>query len=121
MPHLHFAVTRALSTIEDYALAPAKSHKPLSTRQQEILYWMHERKTNWEIAKILELSELNVKYHVEQIFLKLGPRSRAHAIAKAHEFGPVAAAANLIHATSHSPRGECTLHVEAGKRSNFLL
>jgi transcriptional regulator EpsA len=87
VPHLHFALTRALTTIEDYVGAPAKAHKPLSPRQQEILGWMQERKTNWEIAKILELSELNVKYHIEQIFLKLDVRSRAHAIAKARDLG----------------------------------
>ncbi len=87
VPHLHFALTRALPTIEDYAHAPAKVCKPLSTRQREILYWIQERKTNWEIATILELSELNVKYHVEQIFLKLDVRNRAHAIAKARDLG----------------------------------
>jgi transcriptional regulator EpsA len=87
VPHLHSALTRALPTIEDYAGAPAKACKPLSTRQRQILYWMHERKTNWEIATILELSELNVKYHIEQIFTKLDVRNRAHAVAKARDLG----------------------------------
>jgi transcriptional regulator EpsA len=87
VPHLHFALTRALNTIEEYHGELVKERKPLSPRQKEILYWMQERKTNWEIAKILDLSELNVKYHVEQIFLKLDVRNRAHAISKAHELG----------------------------------
>jgi LuxR family transcriptional regulator, quorum-sensing system regulator CviR len=87
VPHLHFTLTRIMPTIEDYEKAPAKVHKPLSERQREILYWMHERKTNWEIATILELSELNVKYHIEQIFAKLDVRNRAHAVAKAHQLG----------------------------------
>jgi transcriptional regulator EpsA len=87
VPHLHFALTRALTTIEEYQGELTKARKPLSERQREILYWMQERKTNWEIAKILELTELNVKYHVEQIFLKLDVRNRAHAIVKARDLG----------------------------------
>jgi transcriptional regulator EpsA len=87
VPHLHHALIRALPTIDDYSGAPAKALKPLSKRQRDILYWMHERKTNWEIAKILDLSELNVKYHIEQIFAKMDVRNRAHAIAKARELG----------------------------------
>jgi len=48
---------------------------------------MHEGKTNWEIATILELTEVNVKYHIDQIFAKLDVRSRVHAVAKAYELG----------------------------------
>lgn len=85
-PHLHLALTRAIANIEDFHnLISKTTKKPLSERQQDILYWLHEGKTNWEIAKILNLSELNVKYHIDQIFLKLDVRSRVHAVAKAHE------------------------------------
>jgi transcriptional regulator EpsA len=87
VPHLHFALTRALTTIEEYHGELTPMRKPLSERQREILYWMHERKTNWEIATILELSEINVKYHVEQIFHKLDVRNRAHALVKARDLG----------------------------------
>ena len=81
-PHLHFALARVLTTVEEYQGALCKSKKALSVRQREILHWLHEGKTNWEIARILELSELNVKYHIDQIFLKLDVRSRAQAVAK---------------------------------------
>lgn len=85
-PHLHLALVRALTTVEEYPDLPSKTaKKPLSERQQDILYWLHEGKTNWEIAKILELTELNVKYHIDQIFTKLDVRSRVHAVAKGHE------------------------------------
>ena len=84
-PHLHFALARVLGTLEDYQgnLSPCK--KALSERQREILHWLHEGKTNWEIAKILNLSELNVKYHIDQIFQKLEVRSRAQAVAKGRD------------------------------------
>jgi transcriptional regulator EpsA len=84
-PHLHFALARVLTMVEDYQGALGKSRKSLSERQREILHWMHEGKTNWEIAQILSLSELNVKYHINQIFLKLEVRSRAQAVAKGRD------------------------------------
>lgn len=81
-PHLHFALARVMSTVDDYQGALGRHKKALSERQREILHWLQGGKTNWEIAKILELSELNVKYHIDQIFQKLAVRSRAHAAAK---------------------------------------
>lgn len=88
-PHLHLALARAIANVQEYQAFVGKTGKPLSERQSEILYWMHEGKTNWEIAKILNLTELNVKYHVDQIFSKLDVRSRVNAVAKAHELGLV--------------------------------
>ncbi|HCY61556.1 MAG TPA: hypothetical protein DHV59_01670 [Oxalobacteraceae bacterium] len=90
-PHLHLALARAIADVQEYQAFIGKTGKPLSERQSEILYWMHEGKTNWEIAKILSLTELNVKYHIDQIFSKLGVRSRVNAVAKAHELGLVKA------------------------------
>lgn len=84
-PHLHFALARVLTMVEEYQGALGKRRKSLSERQREILHWMHEGKTNWEIAQILSLSELNVKYHINQIFLKLEVRSRAQAVAKGRD------------------------------------
>jgi transcriptional regulator EpsA len=87
VPHLHHALMRVLTTLEESPKKLGSTKKPLSQRQREILYWMHERKTNWEIAIILAMTELNVKYHVEQIFIKLDVRNRAHAIDKARDLG----------------------------------
>lgn len=84
-PHLHFALARVLATVDDYQGSLGKSKKALSERQRDILHWLEAGKTNWEIAKILDLSELNVKYHIDQIFLKLEVRSRAHAVARARD------------------------------------
>jgi transcriptional regulator EpsA len=86
-PHLHLALARAQSTIDEFDSGLAKTRKLLSPRQREIIHWLHEGKTNWEIAKILNLSEPNVKYHIDQIFLKLEVRTRAHAVAKALDLG----------------------------------
>lgn len=87
VPHLHLAFVRARHTIADYHGTPLQARKRLSQRQREILYWLQQGKTNWEIAKILEQSELNIKYHIDQIFLKLEVRNRAHAVARGRDLG----------------------------------
>ncbi|MFZ6777636.1 response regulator transcription factor [Undibacterium sp. Ji83W] len=86
-PHLHLALAHALTSVEEFPIKPGISNKTLSERQREILHWLHEGKTNWEIATILKLTEVNVKYHIDQIFAKLDVRSRVHAVAKAYELG----------------------------------
>lgn len=54
----------------------------LTSRQKEVLLWMCEGKTNWEISRILGTTQDTVKYHAGQIFLRLNVFSRAQAVAK---------------------------------------
>lgn len=59
--------------------SPAKSQSSPASytkREIEILDWVLEGKTNWEIAQILECSHRTIKTHVERIFLKAGVNSR---------------------------------------------
>jgi transcriptional regulator EpsA len=81
-PHLHLALVRALTTVQEFSKL-ATPHEALSDRQKQIIRWINEGKTNWEIAQILEMTEKNVKYHIEQIFSKLKVRNRTQAVAKA--------------------------------------
>ena len=62
----------------------------LSPRERTVLIWMKEGKTNWEIAKILGLSERTVRFHVGSIFEKLGVTSRTQAVARALGSGLIA-------------------------------
>lgn len=59
----------------------------LSQREREILDWVRKGKTNWEIAQILGISERTVKFHVQNIMLKLDVSSRTRAVAVAMERG----------------------------------
>lgn len=87
-PLLHEALSRALPQMEDQTGGPRAPHgKRVSARQREILHWLREGKTNWEIAQLLGLTPLNVKYHVEQIYSKLGVHSRTQAVVKAVDMG----------------------------------
>lgn len=61
--------------------------KGLSPRETTVLLWMKEGKTNWEIARIVGVTERTVRFHVESIFVKLDVGSRTQAVAVAIEHG----------------------------------
>jgi LuxR family transcriptional regulator, quorum-sensing system regulator CviR len=84
VPNLTAAFARAHVSSESDAtvknLADGRSGK-LTPRQIEILGWLREGKTNWEISMILGMSVDNVKYHVKQITRKLQVTNRIQAVA----------------------------------------
>lgn len=85
IPHLHQAVLRVASTV-----LPKDRQAPLSVlsgREVEVLRWIKEGKTNWEISMILNISERTVKFHVHNITLKLNAVNKSHAIAIAMDRG----------------------------------
>lgn len=61
--------------------------KGLSSREMTILLWMKQGKTNWEIARIVGVTERTVRFHIEGIFVKLDVSSRTQAVAVAMEHG----------------------------------
>lgn len=80
IPHLHVALMRTLS--------PSSTPNPdLSHREREVLDWMKEGKTSWEISHILHISERTVNFHVQNILAKLQASTRGHAIALAIQQG----------------------------------
>ena len=60
-----------------------KSTCHLSPRELTVLLWMKEGKTNWEISRILGLSERTIRFHIGGIFEKLDVTSRTQAVARA--------------------------------------
>jgi transcriptional regulator EpsA len=54
----------------------------LTTREQEILRWIHLGKSNIEIGTILGISPLTVKNHVQKILRKLNVQNRAQAVGR---------------------------------------
>ena len=65
----------------------ARSSADLSTREIEILKWAKQGKSTWEISAILLLSHETVKWHMKNIFGKLGAVNKTHAVAIAFEQG----------------------------------
>lgn len=82
-PHLHMALIRICGN-------RARTDEPLSLREREVLKWVREGKTNWEISVILSISERTVKFHVQNIERKLNAVNKAHAIAIALDSGLLA-------------------------------
>jgi len=69
------------------ALGTTESPGLLSKRELDVLHWLSEGKSNWEIAQILTLSEHTVKNHTKRILIKLEATNRAHAITIAFGMG----------------------------------
>lgn len=57
----------------------------LTLREGEVLYWLREGKTNWEMSAILGNSEKTVSKHLENIFRKLNVENRTAAVRVAME------------------------------------
>ena len=59
----------------------------LTDRQMEVLRLKADRRTNAEIAEKLVITLTTVKWHVRQIYNKLGANNRAEAVASARQLG----------------------------------
>jgi LuxR family maltose regulon positive regulatory protein len=57
----------------------------LTEREMEVLKRLAEGHSNREMAEKMEISQSTVKYHLKNIYLKLGVHSRTQAIAHAGE------------------------------------
>ena len=80
VPHLHQALSRFVNQRD---LCNIK----MSPRESEILQWIKQGKSTWDISIIMHISERTVKFHVGNIMKKLGASTRTHAVAIAMEQG----------------------------------
>ncbi len=75
VPHLQQVLVRIVDRHN------AKKDVFLSSREKEVLNWIKNGKTTWDISIILDMSERTVKFHVKNIMQKLDAVSRPHAVA----------------------------------------
>lgn len=74
----------------------AESKKGIfSARENEVLYWVSVGKTYGEIAIITGISLSTVKFHMRNVFNKLGVNNARQAMALAVELGLIVPAVNL--------------------------
>ncbi|MDD2319375.1 MAG: helix-turn-helix transcriptional regulator [Geobacteraceae bacterium] len=59
----------------------------LSTREKDVLNWLKQGKSSWDISAILGISERTVNYHVYNIMEKLEAVNRPQALAIALRLG----------------------------------
>ena len=81
VPHFHGALLRLDNLY--------KEHTPLSPKETEVLKWIAQGKSTWDVSTILGISERTVKFHVTNILQKLDAVTRTHAVAIALERGLV--------------------------------
>jgi transcriptional regulator EpsA len=82
MEHLEQISASATEEIVDSTKEYLNYVSRLSVREQEIVYWVRQGKTNSEMANILFISQNTVKTHLKNIFEKLEVTKRAEAIGK---------------------------------------
>jgi DNA-binding CsgD family transcriptional regulator len=59
----------------------------ISAREKEVLNWLKQGKSSWDISVILGISERTVSFHVYNIMQKLGVANRPQAVAMAAHSG----------------------------------
>jgi LuxR family maltose regulon positive regulatory protein len=69
----------------DATLLAARLPEPLSERELEVLRLLASGKSNRRIASELFVSVGTVKTHTNNLYRKLGARSRTQAVARARE------------------------------------
>lgn len=82
-PHLHQALNRVACS----PISAMNHNKTLSIREKEVLKWLKEGKSSWDISVILGISERTVNYHVYNALEKLDAKNRPQAVAIATSLG----------------------------------
>lgn len=82
VPHLHLVLSKACSKKQ-----PIINGVGLSGREKEVLEWVKEGKSSWDISVILRISESTVNFHIYNIMQKLGTVNRPQSVAVASRLG----------------------------------
>ena len=80
--HLHAYLVSATA-----ALCAPRAQCTLTSKEREVLHWVVEGKTSWEVGRILSMSERTVKFHLRNIYAKLNVANRAQAVTTASRLG----------------------------------
>lgn len=59
----------------------------ITTREREVIKWLCNGKTSWEISSLFNISERTVNFHIGNIYLKLDVVNRSQAVAMAIRHG----------------------------------
>lgn len=81
-PHVHAAFMRMLVNEREENYELPSNDRIVTAREVEILQWVRDGKSNQEIGRILSISPLTVKNHVQKILKKLNVQNRAQAVAR---------------------------------------
>jgi LuxR family quorum sensing-dependent transcriptional regulator len=80
LPALHLMAIYAFDRILKLHGSPARHQARLTPREREILTWVANRKSSWEIGEVLHISSRTVKAHIKNLCRKLGAVTRTQAV-----------------------------------------
>jgi LuxR family transcriptional regulator, quorum-sensing system regulator SolR len=80
--HLHAYLVNVAT-----ALCVPRTPCALTSKERDVLHWVVEGKTSWEVGRILSMSERTVKFHLRNIYSKLNVANRAQAVTSASRLG----------------------------------
>ena len=83
LPYLHILLHRVVSNADvGSVVANSSIARPVTNREVDVLRWVKEGKSNYEIGIILGISGLTVKNHLQKIYKKLNVQNRAQAVSR---------------------------------------
>ncbi|WP_419690102.1 helix-turn-helix domain-containing protein [Burkholderia theae] len=96
--HLHTALIQKIAgqsnrnaelRAADLDRKPCEDSKGIqfTRKESDVIKWVVEGKTAWEIGRILSMSERTVKFHLTNVYEKLRVSNRAQAVAKVSRLG----------------------------------
>jgi len=90
LPYIDTAMRQVPMLSAEEGDADQSRHNPadtqLSGREVEIMDWVRQGKTNYEIAMILNISAFTVKNHMQRILRKLNVTNRAQATSRVEQW-----------------------------------
>ena len=83
LPYLHLLLHRVVISSEgNSSVVNHNISRPVTMREIDVLRWVKEGKSNYEIGLILGISGLTVKNHLQKIYKKLNVQNRAQAVSR---------------------------------------
>lgn len=83
LPYLHILLHRIVLNSEgNTSIINHNVTRPVTTREIDVLRWVKEGKSNYEIGLILGISGLTVKNHLQKIYKKLNVQNRTQAVSR---------------------------------------
>ena len=80
LPALHLMAIYAFDRILKLHGSPARHQARLTPREREVLTWVANGKSSWEIGELLHVSSRTVKEHVKNLCRKLDAVTRTQAV-----------------------------------------
>jgi LuxR family transcriptional regulator, quorum-sensing system regulator BjaR1 len=79
-PGLHLMALHAFERMRSILRPRPRVSPPLTAREREVLAWVANGKSAWEIGEILSIGKRTVDEHAQTAFRKLGAVNRTHAV-----------------------------------------